>query len=341
MTTTSFDHSGLLYRTDAAYLAGTVPFVEAALAADQPVLVAVPPANLELTRDALGSSAARVRFADMTQAGRNPGRIIPAVLLAFANAHPGRRVSIIGEPIWPGRSGLEYPACVAHEALINVAFAGRNAAILCPYDVTGLSPAAVADSHRTHPTMVENGSRWTSPAYRNPLETADSVNQPLPPPPAGAASLPYQDHTGLLEVRRFVTDRATATGLAGDPTAGLVVAVNELTTNTMEHTIGGGRVIIWTEQRLLVCQVEDTGHLTDPLAGRIPPTPDQLRGRGLVLVNQLCDLVRVHTGPGRTTIRLHTHLPLTGAGDAPTAPDQVAAPEDAVEPRPGPGGGGR
>jgi anti-sigma regulatory factor (Ser/Thr protein kinase) len=302
-----FDHPGLLYRGGDDYLAGTVPFITAALAADQPVLVAVPPANLDLIRGALGGDAQRVVFADMTEAGRNPGRIIPAVLIRFADAHRGHRVSIIGEPIWPGRSSLEYPACAAHEALINAAFAGRDGAILCPYDADLLDPSAVADAYRTHPVMMEKGNRWASAAYGDPLETAGSFNLPLPDPPAGAAIMRYRDHTALARLRRFVAGLATAAGLPDDRASGLVLAINELATNTIEHTGGGGAVTIWTEPETLVCHIDDTGHLLDPLAGRIPARPDQLRGRGLVLVNLVCDLVRIHTRPGRTTIRLHTY----------------------------------
>jgi anti-sigma regulatory factor (Ser/Thr protein kinase) len=300
-----FDHPGLLYRTSDDYLAGTVPFVTAALAAGQPVLVAVPPANLDLIRRELGGDAERVVFADMTRAGSNPGRIIPAVLLGFADAHPGRRVSIIGEPIWPGRSSLEYPACAAHEALINPVFAGRDAAILCPYDVGRLDRRAVADAHRTHPVLRQDGGQWASEAYGDPLATASSFNLPLPDPPAGALTLAYHGRADLVTLRRFVTGHAAAAGLPADRVAGLTLAVNELAINTIEHTAGGGTVAIWTEPPTLVCQVEDGGHLSDPLAGRIPAPPDQLRGRGLLLVNQICDLVRVHTRPGRTTIRLH------------------------------------
>src|SRR4051812_42135150 len=97
-----FDHPALLYRDADEYLAGTVPFVLEGLAGGEPVAVAVPGPNLQLIRDALGGDAERVLLRDMTVAGRNPGRIIPSVLLAFANAHPGRRVRLIGEPIWAG-----------------------------------------------------------------------------------------------------------------------------------------------------------------------------------------------------------------------------------------------
>jgi anti-sigma regulatory factor (Ser/Thr protein kinase) len=303
-----FGHLGLLYDGPAEYLSGTLPFLQAALAADEPALVAVPQANVDLIRDALDGDAGRLAFADMTVAGRNPGRIIPGVLLAFAAAHAGRRVAIIGEPIWPGRSVVEYPACAAHEALINAAFAGRNAAILCPYDAKALDQQTVADAHRTHPVMTRNGSRWDSAFYVDPLATAATFNQPVPTPPPHAVTLAYRGQTSLADVRRFVTGRAAAAGLEANRTAELAIAVNELAANTVEHGGGGGQVTVWAEPGTLVCQVHDTGHLTDPLAGRIPVAATQLRGRGLVLVNQLCDLVRVHTQPGGTTIHVQVGM---------------------------------
>ena len=125
--TASFVHEALFYRDTGDYLAGTVPFVETALARREPVLVAVPRARIDLLTAALEGRAASVRFVDMTRAGRNPGKIIPWVLHAFLEEHAGAPVRIIGEPIWAGRSTDEYPACVQHEALINVAFAGMVA----------------------------------------------------------------------------------------------------------------------------------------------------------------------------------------------------------------------
>lgn len=300
-----FEHAGLLYQARDEFLDSTVGFVRSALARQEPVLVAVTPGNLDLIRTRLGPDAGRVEFADMTRAGRNPGRIIPKILLGFANRHPGRRVSIVGEPIWPGRTGLEYPACATHEALINAAFAGRDAAILCPYDAGQLSPEVVADAHLTHPVMVEGGRRRASRGYGDPAATAARFNLPLPAPPPDAARLTYRTAGELGEIRRFVTDRALAAGLPADRAIAAAVAVNELAANSLTHTAGGGVVGVWTEPPNLVCQVTDTGHVTDPLAGRLPVPPKQLRGRGLMLVNELCDLVRTYTRPGLTAIRLH------------------------------------
>nr|BFE73172.1 sensor histidine kinase [Actinoplanes digitatis] len=244
-----FDHRGLLYRDPGEYLSGTTGFVRSALDAGDPVLVAVPGPNLDLLRGALAEAAVRVTFADMAVVGRNPGRIIPGVLTAFAGAHPGRRAWIVGEPIWPGRTELEYPACAAHEALLNAVFAGRDVAILCPYDVAGLPATAVRDAWRTHPVIVDGGARRPSGAYADPLVTAAGFNLPLPPVPPGAASMAYDGELQLAAVRRFVLGHATGV-LAADRADDLVLAANELAANTVEHAAGGGRITVWTEPGL-------------------------------------------------------------------------------------------
>lgn len=87
----------------------------------EPVLVAVPAANAELLRTAL-AGAAGVRFVDMTEAGRNPARII-LLLRRFTDSHADRAVRFVGEPVWVDRSPAEVEECTRHEALLNEAFA--------------------------------------------------------------------------------------------------------------------------------------------------------------------------------------------------------------------------
>jgi anti-sigma regulatory factor (Ser/Thr protein kinase) len=304
MSPAAFRHEALFYRDRSDYLAGASAFVRAARERGEPVLVAVPGPNLELIRDALGSEARSVELRDMGKEGRNPGRILPGVLLAFAREHAGRPVRIIGEPIWPGRTHLEYPACVQHEALINAAFAGVAASILCPYDTARLGPAVLADAARTHPILVRSGAGRPSRTYTDPVRVAELFNQPLPDPPATAATMTVRP-SGLSEVRRFVAEQATSAGLSEVLVNDAVLAVNELASNTVDHTSQPGWLSIWPETDVLACQIRDCGHLTNPLVGRVPAAPGASRGRGLVLVNQLCELVRVHTRPGRTTIRVH------------------------------------
>jgi anti-sigma regulatory factor (Ser/Thr protein kinase) len=310
MTGAAFDHPGLLYRDAGELLAAAVPFVRGAVAAGDPVLIALAGHNLGLLRDALADDD-RVEFADMTATGRNPGRLLPSVLLPFADAHPGSHVSIVGEPVRPGRTPVEQSACAQHEALINAAFEGRPASILCPYDAGGLDAGAIADAWRTHPVMIDAGERVHSGEYDDPVRVAGVVNRPLPPPPPGAAVCHYERLPDLPGVRSFVrrfADEVLPAERAGE----LVLATHELAANTIKHAGGPGRVTVWTERGVLACQVDDGGHITDPLAGRLPPHPLSPSGRGLLLVNQLCDLVRLRTGPSGTTVRMYMHTSLPG-----------------------------
>jgi anti-sigma regulatory factor (Ser/Thr protein kinase) len=301
-----FVHPALFYQGPWEYLAGTLPFIQDGLAAGVPVAVAVPETRLRLLRDALGDTAGAVRLIDMGVAGRNPGRIIAEVLRATADAHPHRHARIIGEPIWPGRSATEYPACAQHEALINFAFAGRTATILCPYDVAGLDPVVLADAAATHPVLIQGGVTSTSPAYA-PERIINTYNQEMPEP-SHPTTFGF-DIARLSQARRSTAGHARRAGLSADRVDEVVLVVGELAANSVRHGGGAGVVRTWTEPDHFVCEVRDAGHLNDPLAGRRPADRHQLNGRGLLVVNHFADLVRMHTRPGGTTVRAYFRLP--------------------------------
>ena len=303
-TTRGFVHPALFYSGTAEYLAGCVPFVRAGLTAGEPVAIAVPPENLGVLAGELGADAGQVHFVDMTQVGRNPGRIIPGVLRPFADEHRDGRVRIIGEPIWPGRSSVEYPACAQHEALINHAFAGRDVTILCPYDVAGLAPSTVRDAAVTHPVLISGDREWASDEFR-PDDIVARYNEPLPAPPPGAPTRRF-DVDDLPGLRRFVITESSRLGLSADRRDDLKLMVNELATNAVRHGGGAGVLRIWgPEHTTVACEVESGGQIEDPLSGRIPVGLDDDHGRGLLLINLLADLVRVHTGPEGTTVRVY------------------------------------
>ena len=298
-----FEHSAVFYRNAADYRAGLVPFVEDGLAAGEPVAVAVPGGNLNLLRDALGPAGRHVRWVNMAVAGRNPGRIISGVLLSFADTHPDQRVRIIGEPVWPGRSADEYPACAQHEALLNHAFTGRRASIVCPYDAARLNPLVLADVAATHPVVAEGPNRLPSDRYAPDAVVAE-YNQPLPEPRTGHVD-ELIDGRGIALARYVATEQGHAAGLDAERQGDVALVVTELVTNGIEHGGGTSRLRVWITRDHLVCEATDTGKLTDPLAGRRPAQPGQQRGFGLLLVNALADLVRTHTTPESTTIRAY------------------------------------
>ncbi|MBB2914676.1 anti-sigma regulatory factor (Ser/Thr protein kinase) [Streptosporangium becharense] len=300
--TEPFVHPALFYRGIRQYLDGVVPFIREGLAAGEPVAVAVPGRNLTPIQDELGDLGGEVRFIDMEEAGRNPGRILPAVLCAFADLHPGRRVRIVGEPVWAERSESEYTACLHHEALINLAFAGRDATILCPYDVDALSAEVVEQAKTTHPVLVDASGTHASAAYA-PERVIRECNRPLPDPP-DAVTLAFGGGD-LHRVRDFVARHAAEAGLGGNRLEDLRLIASELAANSLDYGGGSGVLRIWADGRRVALDVSDAGHITDPLAGRRPVGPRQGGSRGLLVTNLLADLVRIHTGTNGTTVRVY------------------------------------
>jgi anti-sigma regulatory factor (Ser/Thr protein kinase) len=298
-----FHHEALLYAGEADFLAGAMPFVRAAVDGGEPVLVVLGPRQTVWLRNGLGPDSDAVTFADMLAVGDNPARIIPA-WQSFVDAHPGRPIRGVGEPVWPGRSPSELVECHRHEALLNVAFADTPGfRLLCPYDTEGLDPDVVAVAHDTHPHV--GGS--PSLSYR---EAEAAFADPLPEPADAAPALRF-DADNLPAVRAFVARLATTAGLPERRVADLVLAVSELAGNSVRHGGGRGVARVWAQDGSLVCEVADEGRILDPLAGRRRPDSEQLGGYGLWLANQLCDLVQVRTFAAGGVIRAHMRLPRT------------------------------
>ncbi|BCJ50840.1 hypothetical protein Asp14428_23150 [Actinoplanes sp. NBRC 14428] len=131
---------------------------------------------------------------------------------------------------------------------------------------------------------------------------------PFAGPPVGAASdaLSYSAPGDLAAVRAFVASRAAALGLAGGRVELLVLAVSELATNTLQHTTGGGVVRVFTQAGVLVCDVVDQGPLR--VMGRSMPAADALGGRGLAIVERVCDEVETSAVAEGTRVRVRLHL---------------------------------
>jgi anti-sigma regulatory factor (Ser/Thr protein kinase) len=300
-----FVHEVLLYDGIVGFLAGTVPWIRAGLETGDAVAVLVGPGKLAALRDELGDDGREVRFVDLDDVGPNPARIIP-VWRTFVDeqVERGRPLRGVGEPVCAGRSEAELRECELHEILLGPAFRdGPPWQLLCPYDVSALDPAAIELAQRSHPYVAEGLTARPSPHYRGDPSDPFAGRLPAPPPDARIvefASGPY----GSL--RRFVAGQAAVAGLVGTRVDDAVLAVSELVANSYRHGSGTGTLRAWVDGRTLVCEVEDAGRPAwDPLVGRQCPPSDQLGGRGLWVVNQICDLVQMSTAADRTTVRLH------------------------------------
>lgn len=298
-------HLALFYGSTTEYVMAVRSHVQASLDRGEPLCIAVHRSRLELLRAGLDSESGRVAFADLTETGRNPARIIPA-MRAFIDEHRGEQVSYIAEPAWAARSAAEWREVTRHDALINLAFSGTTVSIMCPYDRMALPSSVIADARITHPAVLQEGRLRPSPEYQGQDGLPPGCELPLTAPPPWADSLVYT--TELRGVRRLVRRHAAQAGLA-EAAPDLVLAVGEIASNTLRHAHGEGTMHVWHTEQEILCQLHDQGQITDPLAGRVRWPPDAAGGHGLWLVNQLCDLVELRTGPQGTTTRLHMRRP--------------------------------
>lgn len=280
-----FRHEAFGYDGAEGFAAQVTDFVLAGLAEDAAVLVVAPAERLGSVRDVLGADGRDVEFLDMLDVGHNPARIIP-LWREFLDRNEGRPCRGVGEPVHEGRRAAALVECHQHEMLLDVAFADTDWRLLCAYALP--EPAPARASH----------SWWdgaSNPAF-DARHGGGTLAQPLPEPFGPTALLRF-DLDGVTGVREYVTGKARRHGLDADAVERLALAVHEVMVNSVDHGGGGGMLRLWAEDDDLVCEVRDEGVITDPLVGRRRPTLTQPRGRGMWMVNQLCDLVQVRSSP--------------------------------------------
>lgn len=295
---TEYHHDAVVYRGDDEYVGALAPFVQEGVEHGEDVMVAVSPAKTRLLTDELGPDVAgAVRFVDMEQLGRNPAHILPAWVDFVGGATTPVRG--IGEPIWAGRRPEEIVECQLHEALLNLAVDTTTPFLLkCPYDALALSDDILDESRHVH---------GLGPSLRPDGHLVRLFTSALPEPgPDHATETVWFRASDLRPVRNAVSQRAGAAELGYVRVHDLVLAVHEITTNSVLYGGGSGVLRMWDSADAFVVEVADVGHVTDPLAGRLPPDLEHTGGRGLWLAHQLCDLVQVRSSERGTTVRIST-----------------------------------
>jgi anti-sigma regulatory factor (Ser/Thr protein kinase) len=307
-TKTGFRHEAMLYSGLDGFLDGTLPFIQGAVADGEPVLVVVNAEKIDMLRSHLNGDSDGVCFLDMAGVGRNPACIIPAWRDFVADhAASGRPFRGIGEPVWADRKHAELIECQRHESLLNLAFVDAPSWwLLCPYDLDTLPDDVIHEAERSHPYVMDGSRPRPSTAYAG-IEGTDPFTGTLPEPLGPVAELPFSKGP-LRLLRHFVTDRAVAAGLDRVRMDDLLLAVTEAASNSLRHGGGHGTLRVWQDELALICEVRDHGRITYPLAGRERPPDDMVGGRGLWLVNHLCDLVQVRSSALGTILRLHMWL---------------------------------
>lgn len=290
-----------MYRDDAELDAAVYAFMRDAAAAGEPVLVALPGPRLEHVRHQLGDLMADARWEDAEQVGRNPGRLV-AMIEEWVASHDGH-ARVVSEAVWPGRSRAEAMEALRQGALVDHTLAGSGATIMSTFDAQHLDEDILDGVEMTHPTVVVGGERRAGATYTDPLSMASGEMWPLQDPTGSVSEHPLDGSLG--ELRRAIADDPVLGSLPADRRSDLVFAINEAASNAVRHGHDTCTTRIWHDGDEVVSEVSSASRINDVMAGRHRPPADALQGRGLWLINQLCDLVEIRSGTSGTTLRMH------------------------------------
>ncbi|GHC69599.1 hypothetical protein GCM10007079_00300 [Nocardiopsis terrae] len=298
----TFEHQGLLFRRERRFHEVAGERLRSAVHEDAHAVLAVadPAALLEsLTPHERG----RVHVVDRGALYDAPGRTM-AALHRLALVHDPVPVSVVAEPPLFG-GALERREWHRLESVLSTALAPVRMRLLCVHDERPLGPGARSAVRATHPALVDADGPHPNPVY---LGVQAFGRRPRTPEPLAVQGPVHGLEIGqsLPRLRGELTALGTALGLPPDRLDGLVVAVNELAANVLEHGAGKGSVSVWRAADRWVCDVfDERGGLCDPLTGYRPADGLRSRGYGLWITRQTCDYLEICGGGEGSLVRLH------------------------------------
>lgn len=298
-----FRHLAISYRDVDGLVVTLAPVLDAALARGEAVLAVVDDVVRAALERHLGDAAAGIVFGEAAQPYTYSGQTTAA-----------RRAATLRELTADGRAALvlcdstavgDADAWSVLDASSNLALRGLPVTLICLCDAA----RAVGDTERflywNHPELYVGATASPNPRYRPPEKVLTAVPAPpapdLGPPEAVTA---FDGAAALRAVRRETVRRGEEAGLDEDRVDGLVLAVGELASNSIEHGPGHGTLSWWSRPGRLVAQVSDSGRMTTTTPGLRCPETRSARGRGVWLARQLTDVLHLWTGPAGTHVRL-------------------------------------
>jgi len=283
----------------------TAPVVSDAARRGETIALAVGPGTEAALRAAAGS--ARVVTLGPAVRSRGSGQTTAARLARTLRALTSEAgaVTAVSEHD-SDLDGIDGRYWTEFDAAVNVALTDLPVSLYCFYPELPLHSEILYGALANHPLVFEQGRLRLNDGHRAPRDVLAGMPA-APPILLGAPDLDIVFTAWQLhEVRAAVTDLATATAFDTARCEDVVLAVNEIATNAVEHGSGEARIALWIAGDGLVAEVHDTGDtLSEPLPGLRAPHPADPRGRGVWIARQLCDVLHVWADRSGTHVRMH------------------------------------
>lgn len=298
-------HAAGFYSSTEDLVSQAAPIVAAALERGEPVAVAIRRDTRRALVDAVGCSAGLIGFGLRDSVHRGSGQTTAVHRARELRALVGDAGSVTVLSEHSDRlDGLDGGFWTELDAAMNIACADLPVSLTCFYPEVPLHLEVVRGARRNHPHLLVGGELRHNAAHRPPHEVLAERPVPAPlllgPPDVRLRFTAWR----LQEVRATVEKSLTSAGFGHDRAADVVLAVNEVATNAVEHGSLEAELYVWTGADGVVCEVHDGGTLGDPLPGLRPPHPGEPRGRGVWIARQLCDLFHVWRDSAGTHVRV-------------------------------------
>jgi anti-sigma regulatory factor (Ser/Thr protein kinase) len=282
-----------------------VPLVTAGLDRGEPVALGVQPSTMDELSDTFGSTPGLLQL--VTPAGPDSGS---GQTLAAQRARQLREltasagaVTVISEH-WNRYDGADGGFWTELDAAMNVALADLPLRVTCFYPEMPLHLEIIDGARRNHPFLFVAGEHRRNPEHQRPGDVLAASPAPAPvllgAPDLRVAFGAWQ----LNEVRDAVERSLLDAGYRRERAEDVVLAVNEVATNAVEHGTADAQISMWAASDGFVFEVQDEGALRDPLPGLRTPHPSEPRGRGVWIARQVCDSLHVWSGRTGTHVRM-------------------------------------
>jgi anti-sigma regulatory factor (Ser/Thr protein kinase) len=298
-------HACAVYSSSADLVEQVAPVVADAAGRGEAVALSVRPETEARLRDAAGT--ARVVTLGTGIPARSSGQTTAARLareLRELTSQAGAVLAVSEHD--SALDGIDGRYWTELDAAVNVALSDLPVSLFCFYPDMPLHSEILDGAIANHPLLFERGRLHVNADHRPPRDVLAGMPA-APPVLLGAPDLDMVFSAWQLhEVRAAVADLAAATAFDTARSEDVVLAVNEIATNAVEHGSGEARIALWIAGDGLVAEIDDTGEaLTEPLPGLRAPHPADPRGRGVWIARQLCDVLHVWRDHSGTHVRMH------------------------------------
>jgi anti-sigma regulatory factor (Ser/Thr protein kinase) len=277
-----------------------VPFLKAGIEAGEGAIVAHTKPGLALTREALGSEAARVTFFDVSGAYTRPAQTLAAYHRIYVEQLRKTPTLRAVADVQFGPDPDEWDVWTGYEAVFNRSFGHLPAWVLCSYDANGTPDPVIEGVWQTHPEVVAADSWNSSDRYEDPDHLLRRIT-PSPAPLTGLRPIPIRG--GAEGLREQLACELAADKVSEALSVNLLLAATEIANNAMQHGGGIQEARVGHAAGRFVCEIVDRGDgFDDPAAGYLAPRAGI--GSGLWVARQLTWRIESFHSPAGFTTRI-------------------------------------